>query len=162
MLPSWAYGSAVVLNSEYSTQLYVFFETFGGSSEFGFLCANTDYTAENSVNSPYLQYENYRVADTDYENYSVVLSCIPAGEVNYISNRPVSRVVWHRGSTMSHVTYIIMSGIAMEYLGPNMTPTWRHVTLKNVIFCQKMTSKSEIRPKHIDIMRHKSRDLDEY
>ena len=93
MLPSWAYGSAVVLNSEYSTQLYVFFETFGGSSEFGFLCANTDYTAENSVNSPYLQYENYRVADTDYVNYSVVLSCIPAGEVNYISNRPVSRVV---------------------------------------------------------------------
>ena len=78
MLPSWAYGSAVVLNPEYPTQLYVSFETFGGCGEFGFLCANSDKIADNAV--PYLQYENYRVADTDYENYSVVVSCIPAGE----------------------------------------------------------------------------------
>jgi len=78
MLPSWAYGSAVVLNPEYPTQLYVSFETFGGCGEFGFLCANTEKTADTAV--PYLQYENYRVTDTDYENYSVVVSCIPAGE----------------------------------------------------------------------------------
>ena len=66
------------------------------------------------------------------------------------------------GSAMGHVTYIIMSGIAMEYLGPNMTPTRHHVTQKNEIFCQKMASKLKIRPSHIDIMRHKSRDLDKY
>jgi len=82
MLPSWAYGSAVVLNPEYPTQLYVSFETFGGCGEYGFLCANTEKAAEHAtVNAPYLEYENYRVADTDYENYSVVISCIPAGEL---------------------------------------------------------------------------------
>ena len=49
---------------------------------------------------------------------------------------------WYQDMThMGHVTYIIMSGIAMEYLGPNMTPTRRHVTQKNKIFCQKMASK---------------------
>ena len=63
---------------------------------------------------------------------------------------------------MGHVTYIIMSGIAMEYLGPNMRPTRRHVTQENEIFCQKVASKLKIRPGYIDIMRHKSRDLDEY
>ena len=40
-----------------------------------------------------------------------------------------------------------------------MTPPPSHVTQKNEIFALKMALNSEIRPKLIAIMRHKSRDL---
>ena len=48
-------------------------------------------------------------------------------------NAPLSwnlgpRLVWHRGSTMSHVTYMVLLGLSMEYLGPSMTAPPSHVT----------------------------------
>jgi len=78
-LPSWAFGSAVVINEEFPNQLHVSFSEFGGCGEFGFLCSGSGKSSENSGNSfEYAGYElseNYRVAETDYENYTIVTTC---------------------------------------------------------------------------------------
>ena len=43
---------------------------------------------------------------------------------------------------MSHVTYMILLGLPMEYLGPSMTAPPSHVTKKNSIFGPKIAKKS--------------------
>ena len=43
---------------------------------------------------------------------------------------------------MGHVTYIILLGLPMEYLGPSMTAPPSHVTWKNWDFRSKNAKKS--------------------
>jgi len=85
--PSWAYGTAEVLDPEYPTQLYVSFNQFGGCGRYGFVCGGTppidniDNTMEephpfdNPIDDILGKRENYRVTDTDYENYALIISC---------------------------------------------------------------------------------------
>ena len=49
---------------------------FGGCGEFGFLCSGSRSSqAESADYAPYDLSENYRVAETDYENYTIVTTC---------------------------------------------------------------------------------------
>ena len=49
---------------------------FGGCGEFGFLCSGSGKSQTESVGyTPYDLSENYRVAETDYENYTIVTTC---------------------------------------------------------------------------------------
>ena len=82
--PSWAFGTAEVLDPEYPTQLYVSFNQFGGCGRYGFVCGGTPpidslpFEAEpmdNPIDDILGKRENYRVTDTDYENYALIISC---------------------------------------------------------------------------------------
>ena len=45
---------------------------FGGCGEFGFLCSGSGKWDDFA---PYELSENYRVAETDYDNYTIVTTC---------------------------------------------------------------------------------------
>ena len=91
---SWAFGTGTVLDPEFPTQLYVDLNEFGGCGEHAWFCGSTGNTKDNIddiVNDgPYI---NYQVAETDYENYTVVISCYPINdtdthsEITYIMSR---------------------------------------------------------------------------
>ena len=49
---------------------------FGGCGEFGFLCSGSGKSqVESAGYTPFDLSENYRVAETDYENYTIVTTC---------------------------------------------------------------------------------------
>ena len=75
---SWAKGTAEVMDASEPTELYVSFNQFGGCGHYGWICGDTR-PDKNLIPDPFPAPEgphvNYQVADTDYENYTVIISC---------------------------------------------------------------------------------------
>merc|ERR1712212_56825 len=96
---SWAAGEATVVNGE-PTSLFVNLYEFGGCGKLAVFCGgfepDSDEFAEDEPSRYFDEtkiYENYRVTETDYENYTIVISCYPVpgedshSEITYIMTR---------------------------------------------------------------------------
>merc|ERR1719454_852216 len=77
---SWAYGSGTQLDEAYTNRIYVHFTEFGGCGYLAFFCGGYEPEIDDAKFDDYVDYGddpylNYQVAETDYDNYSLVISC---------------------------------------------------------------------------------------
>jgi len=75
-ISTWAWGSALIVDESEPTELYVSFEMVN-------ICTPQGCQSINFPNSTVTPYENYRVVDTDYDHYTVVVSCYNINETDH-------------------------------------------------------------------------------
>merc|ERR1712147_485723 len=75
-ITGYAFGQAEIVDPEHPTRLMVTFEEFGGCGAQANLCGSVQPDEAAKFDTEDGATFNYRVMETDYENYTLVNSCV--------------------------------------------------------------------------------------